>query len=824
MKNSRWEAVLSATKQAANAAVQVSKAVATEVVQGVVGAQCLLNYNIEEQVASCGRIWAIFSAHSKKEGHAPASRVSVWVLDKRALLAGSNSRLSSKRLDAVVELCRKEIKQLARLKHPSILRLVAPLEETRTQLVFLTEPVFASLADILEGGGHLPSILDEERRALVLSELEIKHGLLQIADALHFLHHDAGIIHRSVSPESIIISKTGAWKLAGFRFAMPLAVEAAGVNGSRSSRNDFNYSNLDPSILGLAQQPPMGYASPEIVTSRLDVMGAMLPSADVFSLALVTHTAITRQPLLPGGCSVAEYERRVESLSSETFQRLDASLASTLRQMLSIVPLSRPPIASFSGCTYFVADVLLRALKFLDTALQKDVNQRAALLRELPTMMSHFDDRIIRLIVLPALLQELRTPELQSTALQLAMGVLQRQEAEEFELMTMPAIKPLLDGANGEILLQLTRNAPLFLQAQDAFVSKRSAMSDVAPKLLLRALSEAGDAKCHEEALRQVSALADRLPLERLKRELLPAVRRVCLTTTSAAVRVAAFQTQAATAPRMDENESSAMLETAVTCLSVDKSAPTAMCILGLGDALSKKWGPMFTAEKALPALTPLLASPALSAQQFTTAAKTVHEMVGLIEKARGGEEDDSRSGPPAAGALPPIMTERVAAISKNEQKASLRLSRSSLSETRDSFRSSRLVVASGEVPEASLGGLLAAPRAEPGKDPAQGIWKSGGLSAPKIVKKSARMPDRMNIGAMKLSSKAGRDANLFSEDLFGGWMGAESATNLNPQQQLLTTSLNLRAHTAQDPFDDLALQHVGGHKAQQAHSPPSLL
>lgn len=59
---------------------------------------------------------------------------------------------------------------LARLKHPGVLRLVAPLEETRTQLVFITEPVFASLADLLGGSAcSLPPAAAAERRELRLS-------------------------------------------------------------------------------------------------------------------------------------------------------------------------------------------------------------------------------------------------------------------------------------------------------------------------------------------------------------------------------------------------------------------------------------------------------------------------------------------------------------------------------------------------------------------------------------------------------------------------------------------------------------------------------
>lgn len=58
---------------------------------------------------------------------------------------------------------------------PCVLRLIAPLEETRTQLVFITEPVFSSLSDLLGGAGAatgapaLPPALASERRQLQLS-------------------------------------------------------------------------------------------------------------------------------------------------------------------------------------------------------------------------------------------------------------------------------------------------------------------------------------------------------------------------------------------------------------------------------------------------------------------------------------------------------------------------------------------------------------------------------------------------------------------------------------------------------------------------------
>lgn len=37
-----------------------------------------------------------------------------------------------------------------------------------------------------------------------MSLLEVKHGLLQIAESLDFLHNNARLIHRAISPEVLI--------------------------------------------------------------------------------------------------------------------------------------------------------------------------------------------------------------------------------------------------------------------------------------------------------------------------------------------------------------------------------------------------------------------------------------------------------------------------------------------------------------------------------------------------------------------------------------------------------------------------------------------
>jgi SCY1-like protein 2 len=69
---------------------------------------------------------------------------------------------------------------LVKLKHPGFLAVVEPLEETRTQLVVVTEavlgPIDAIIGVALGAGGGVRS----GQPPPLLSALEIKHGFLQV--------------------------------------------------------------------------------------------------------------------------------------------------------------------------------------------------------------------------------------------------------------------------------------------------------------------------------------------------------------------------------------------------------------------------------------------------------------------------------------------------------------------------------------------------------------------------------------------------------------------------------------------------------------------
>ncbi|KAF0441490.1 kinase-like protein [Gigaspora margarita] len=63
--------------------------------------------------------------------------------------------------------------QLARLRHPSLLDIVEAMEESRTVITFVTEPILASLANLLENTKNLSTVPNDIKN-FDLDKLEIQ--------------------------------------------------------------------------------------------------------------------------------------------------------------------------------------------------------------------------------------------------------------------------------------------------------------------------------------------------------------------------------------------------------------------------------------------------------------------------------------------------------------------------------------------------------------------------------------------------------------------------------------------------------------------------
>ena len=413
------------------------------------------NYTIAPQPSSTSGPWKIFDAKRKSTGKA----ASVFVFEKKTLepgggglhgAGGGSSRhnaASLRRLhEEVLERLKKEASSLARLRHPSILELAEPVEETRYGgLMFATEPVTASLASLLQekddqersggvGGRGSRYVVEEadgtrKRRELEIDELEIQKGLLQLGKGLEFLHESAGLVHANLSPEAVMVNAKGDWKISGLAFCGPHEASTSAVATSIAPIQLSEVLNHDPR-LPRAVQLNLDYTSPDFVLDN-----RLTPSADIFSLGLLIlamYNSPHASPLSTSG-SLSAHKRLFSSTTTTPTQNnnflvpashpLPPKLASDLLpRLLTRRPAQRLSAKEFQEASYF-DNILVSTIRFLDALPAKTPGEKAQFMRGLPRIMPQFPKSVLEKKVLPALLEECKDRELLAPILTDAFAV-----------------------------------------------------------------------------------------------------------------------------------------------------------------------------------------------------------------------------------------------------------------------------------------------------------------------------------------------------------------------------------------------------------------
>ncbi|KAJ6832721.1 SCY1-like protein 2 isoform X1 [Iris pallida] len=190
------------TQALAKTAAVIEKTVQTTV-QEVTGPRPLQDYDLLDQVGSGGHDlhWRLYSARLRPAPSTQYPLVCVWLLDKRALSeARARAGLSKAAEDGFFDVVRADAERMVRIRHPGVVHVVQALDESKHAMAMVTEPLFASVANTLgklENVGKVP----KELKGMEMGLLEVKHVLLQISESLDFLHNNAHLIHRAISPE-----------------------------------------------------------------------------------------------------------------------------------------------------------------------------------------------------------------------------------------------------------------------------------------------------------------------------------------------------------------------------------------------------------------------------------------------------------------------------------------------------------------------------------------------------------------------------------------------------------------------------------------------
>ncbi|KAK3012208.1 hypothetical protein RJ639_012778 [Escallonia herrerae] len=651
------------TQALAKTAAVIEKTVHTTV-QDVTGPKPLQDYDLFDQIGSAGPglAWKLYSAKARGGSAALSHQyptVCVWVLDKRALSeARQRAGLSRAAEDSFFDVIRADAARLVRLRHPGVVHVVQALDESKNAMAMVTEPLFASVANALGNVDNIAKVPKElqgmvrgtslalkvENLTLQFSAdtigeeqgrqrwdsniekmglLEVKHGLLQIAESLDFLHNNARLIHRAVSPETVLITANGAWKLGGFSFA----ISADQPSHDLSNVQEFHFAEYDTEDSLLPLQPSLNYTAPELVRSRASSVGY---SSDVFSFGCLAYHLIARKPLFECHNNVKMYMNTLTYLSSEAFSSIPSELVPDLQKMLSTNEAFRPSALDFTGSPFFRDDTRLRALRFLDHMLERDNMQKSEFLKALSDMWKDFDSRVLRYKVLPPLCAELRNMVMQPMILPMVLTIAESQDKSDFEQSTLPALVPVLSTAAGETLLLLLKHAELIINK----ASQDHLVAHILP-MLVRAYDDT-DARMQEEVLKKTLSLAKQLDVQMVKQAILPRVHGLALKTTVAAVRVNALLCLGDMVHILDKQAVLGILQTIQRCTAVDHSAPTLMCTLGVANSMLKQHGVEFAAEHVLPLLTPLLIAQQLNVQQFAKYMLFVKDVLRKVEEKRG--------------------------------------------------------------------------------------------------------------------------------------------------------------------------------------------
>lgn len=394
----------------------------------------LSNYQFSSHPTfTCGP-WKIHTGKKKSTGVA----ASVFIFEKKALenavgasaAFGTTSRSSSAALkklrDVAIERLKREASALARLRHPSILQMLEPVEETRNGgLIFVTELVSFSLAgllhekDVQENSGRSSRSMVEasdgtrSRRELEVDEIEIQKGLLQVAKGLEFLHDHAGLVHGNLGPHAIFVNAQSDWKISGLGFSSPIDNNNTTNSSSSTSWPSLALSEVlyhEPR-LPASVQLDLDYCSPDFV------MDSNITSfADMFSLGILiialfnsphrsplrTHqNAATYKKLLASESTTPRIENNF--LSSQPIPRV--LTADALPRLITRRAAQRMNAKEFQQSQYF-DNVLVSTLQFLEDFPAKTLSEKSQFLRGLPRVLSEFPSSVLHKKLLPALFNE----------------------------------------------------------------------------------------------------------------------------------------------------------------------------------------------------------------------------------------------------------------------------------------------------------------------------------------------------------------------------------------------------------------------------------
>ncbi|CAH8566500.1 unnamed protein product [Schistosoma margrebowiei] len=481
--------------------------------------------------------------------------------------------------ESMIEILKYGVSTLMRIKHPKIVSVLQPLEESRESLAYATEPLFTSLNSVLtRDSSNIRQ--PNESMDFSLSDTEIKYGLVQLAEALNFLHSDCHRLHLNLAPESVVINRFGIWKLGGFEFSK--VADQNEKSGQSLVKIPVWQSNLMHTC-----QLNLNASSPEAI-----LQGEVTGASDMFSLGLLICALFNRgKSILDVGDDYHAYKQTVKQLPSLLSSKgldLPNNLKEYVKMMLSSDPQIRPD-----------------AVQFL---------RRLCLFRVFPQIAEDFSNPHMVPFILPAVLQ-----------------ILDLITQDEFIQYMLPRLIPVMSMKEPiQIILIFLQNLHIL---SEKFPIKEF-RNYVLPMLQLAL--DIDNKMIQELCLKSLPTIGKAMDLTVLRSSLIPRIQRLCLSTEYLSTRMNCLL---CIGKLLDHLDKWIVMDDILPFLQQIKSRePTVLiAILGiyrlafshekLGISREK------LANKVLPYLIPLSIESSLNLKQYSAYASLIRDMCSYLER-----------------------------------------------------------------------------------------------------------------------------------------------------------------------------------------------
>uniref|UniRef100_A0A8C7D5T8 SCY1 like pseudokinase 2 n=1 Tax=Oncorhynchus kisutch TaxID=8019 RepID=A0A8C7D5T8_ONCKI len=492
--------------------------VTADMTSAVMGNPVTREFEVGRHIASGGpgMCWRIYNGTKKST----KQEVAVFVFDKKMV-----EKYQKFDKDQIIESLKRGVQQLTRLRHPRLLTVQHPLEESRDCLAFCTEPVFASLSNVLGQWDNLPSPVPTDIKDYKLYDVETKYGLLQISEGLSFLHSGVKMVHGNLCLENVILNKSGAWKIMGFDFS---------ISSTNPSDAEPKYSckEWEPNL------PPLCLPNPEYLAPEYILSVSCDAASDMYSLGVVMHAVFNEgKPVFQVNKhdifkSFSRQLDQLSRLSPTMLNKIPEEVREHVKMLLSVTPNVRPDADQMTKIPFF-DDVGAVTLAYFDSLFQRDNLQKSQFYKNLPKVLPKLPKRVVVYRILPALTSEFVNPDMVPFVLPNVLLIAEECTKDEYVRLILPDLSPVFKQQEPvQILL-------IFLQKMDLLLTKtppEDIKNSVLP-MVYRAL-EAPSIQIQELCLNIIPTFANLIEYPSMKNALIPRIKSACLQTSSLAVRV----------------------------------------------------------------------------------------------------------------------------------------------------------------------------------------------------------------------------------------------------------------------------------------------